>query len=84
MWDLILKSLLQGTRGCNWILIRILGLGDMIFLPKKHGVWADVNNFDLRIQLNWDQFSGEVREEIIFLGRGGVVSGGVWCRLIGT
>jgi hypothetical protein len=31
MWGLVLKSLLQGTSWCNWILITILGLGAMTF-----------------------------------------------------
>ena len=46
MWDLVLKSLLEGTRGCNWILIRILSLGDMTFFNlKKYRICADVSNF---------------------------------------
>ena len=38
MWSLILKSLLQETRWCNRILIRIFGLSVMIFFLLQK-VW---------------------------------------------
>jgi hypothetical protein len=34
--------------------------------------------------LNWAQFGEGSREKIIFMGTGGAVGGGVWCRPIGT
>ena len=52
MWDLFLKSLLQRTRWCNRILIKILGFGDIsFFYLKKYKVRADVSNFGFTCML---------------------------------
>ena len=69
MWSLVLKSLLQETRWCNRILIRILGLEAMTFSASKSMGYVMMSvNLDFivwllsgllsgpKIQLNWTQF----------------------------
>jgi hypothetical protein len=83
-WGLVLKSLLQGTRWCNQILIRILGLWDMTFFISKSMrfvLMSAISAFSAcqllhllsgpRIQLKWAQISEESGRKKCFLeGRG--------------